>query len=260
MSATRIIYTIIGLAIFLLASTTHAFALTPTPDPYYCTQDAECGCGIDRYTLQCTIKNVRELNGVCNAPDFCNGITGRCGPKCISNRCQFSCGTSITPTPTCTPIPPCALPGANPICQLDPNRNWCQPTPTPTCSIKPVCVQAPCEFPTPPGGWCGTPTPYDESPLNCRGSGGVWKDFPNACADHCGIEAMFCAQVITASCDCGVNSCWNGASCTPNRPLTAPINPRRILTNYGRTPAIIDFIRDGITNVLDILFNWTRRS
>jgi len=53
----------------------------------------------------------------------------------------------------------------------------------------------------------------------CVQSGGKWTEFPNACADTCEFvrgEVDICAQVITESCDCGPNRCWNGMSCELN--------------------------------------------
>ncbi|MBD3388819.1 MAG: hypothetical protein GF416_07105 [Candidatus Altiarchaeales archaeon] len=50
----------------------------------------------------------------------------------------------------------------------------------------------------------------------CAVAGGVWKQFPNACADSCAHQRnpeVMCAQVITDGCECGENMCWNGASC-----------------------------------------------
>lgn len=216
--------------IFCIAYIVHpqsVHALTPPLDPYFCNNDSDCGCGLDSQTQQCTIKNIAFLNGACNAPDFCTGIAGRCGPKCHDHRCQFSCDQSSI-------------------------------TPTPTCSIKPVCVQAPCEFPTPPGGGCGTPTPYDESQPKCIGSGGTWREFPHACADRCGTEAAFCAQVMTNSCDCGTNQCWNGDSCVPQLPITAPITAKQLLSRYNIVNSWVDYIQDQVTNTLDIIFQWTR--
>ena len=52
----------------------------------------------------------------------------------------------------------------------------------------------------------------------CEMSGGDWRQFPNACADTCSYAAdnsMVCAQVLTYSCDCGTDMCWNGAACEP---------------------------------------------
>lgn len=49
---------------------------------------------------------------------------------------------------------------------------------------------------------------------DCVDSGGVWHQFPNACADKCGTQDDdLCAEVLTMSCDCGENRCWNGSSC-----------------------------------------------
>lgn len=89
--------------------------LVPQPDSYgcprppicdtatnACTSNADCLCGLDRNTRQCAIGNRANITGRCNAPDFCTGISGKCGPACVNNRCQFQCPGS--PTPTATPI------------------------------------------------------------------------------------------------------------------------------------------------------------
>lgn len=48
----------------------------------------------------------------------------------------------------------------------------------------------------------------------CRQAGGEWREFPDACADRCG-QADVCAKVLTPSCDCGPQRCWNGVTCKP---------------------------------------------
>lgn len=53
----------------------------------------------------------------------------------------------------------------------------------------------------------------------CVQSGGEWREFGNACADTCEYvrgKVDVCAQVITESCDCGPNKCWNGMTCELN--------------------------------------------
>ena len=77
-----------------------------------------------------------------------------------------------------------------------------------------------------------TPTPTD--PIgSCRNSGGEWKQFTNSCADNCYSsnppQPIACAQVLTMSCDCGTNACWNGTKCTANQPppptpTSTPVN------------------------------------
>lgn len=50
---------------------------------------------------------------------------------------------------------------------------------------------------------------------SCASGNGIWKKFPNGCADSC-ISKMgpaVCTSVITESCDCGENRCWNGSAC-----------------------------------------------
>lgn len=56
----------------------------------------------------------------------------------------------------------------------------------------------------------------EESKL-CTNSGGKIKDFRNMCADKCSIKKdQICAQVITKSCDCGPDKCWNNNQCIKN--------------------------------------------
>ena len=49
----------------------------------------------------------------------------------------------------------------------------------------------------------------------CEKSGGTWREFSNGCVDSCSAkgEDIFCTQVLTMGCDCGVDRCWNGLSC-----------------------------------------------
>ncbi|MFC1654113.1 hypothetical protein ACFL1M_04670 [Patescibacteria group bacterium] len=56
-----------------------------------CSIDADCGCGLDYLTNQCAIQNNDYLSGRCTAPDFCTGISGDCGPKCVDNQCRLEC-------------------------------------------------------------------------------------------------------------------------------------------------------------------------
>lgn len=73
--------------------------LSPTPDPTKCSTDADCTCG--KLNNSCAFVNKQYSQGICTTPDFCTGISGRCGPKCVSGSCAMSCpSTTITPTPT----------------------------------------------------------------------------------------------------------------------------------------------------------------
>ena len=49
----------------------------------------------------------------------------------------------------------------------------------------------------------------------CKNSGGKMKDFRNGCADKCGTKEV-CTQIITRSCDCGPDKCWNNNQCIKN--------------------------------------------
>jgi hypothetical protein len=55
----------------------------------------------------------------------------------------------------------------------------------------------------------------EEQVSSCKSDRGIWKKFSNACADQCisRSNSAICASVITDSCDCGQNRCWNGESC-----------------------------------------------
>ncbi|MCF7861312.1 hypothetical protein K9M79_03615 [Candidatus Woesearchaeota archaeon] len=55
---------------------------------------------------------------------------------------------------------------------------------------------------------CGEVTEMER----CENAEGNWKEFPNSCADRCDAGAV-CAQVITESCDCGPDMCWDGTDC-----------------------------------------------
>ena len=61
-----------------------------------------------------------------------------------------------------------------------------------------------------------TPPNNDTQKSSCSNSGGTWKEFPNGCADSCyGTSTpAVCTSVITESCDCGQDKCWNGSQCT----------------------------------------------
>jgi hypothetical protein len=56
----------------------------------------------------------------------------------------------------------------------------------------------------------------DDPKAECLRVGKQWKTFANACADTCAYnrgESDICAQVLTESCDCGLNKCWDGTTC-----------------------------------------------
>lgn len=63
--------------------------------------------------------------------------------------------------------------------------------------------------------------PQPSANAGCAASGGTWELFPDSCADSCEIvnnPNPVCLQVITASCDCGPDKCWDGLTCI-NNPL-----------------------------------------
>ncbi|MFC1711426.1 DUF5050 domain-containing protein [Patescibacteria group bacterium] len=53
-----------------------------------------------------------------------------------------------------------------------------------------------------------SPSPSPDPQTACVNEGGTWSEFPNGCADICGVSDN-CIQVVTWSCDCGDNKCWN---------------------------------------------------
>ena len=58
-------------------------------------------------------------------------------------------------------------------------------------------------------------TSFEKRPA-CEDSGGVWRQFGNACADGCLVKFnkfTMCAQALTYSCDCLENSCFDGDKC-----------------------------------------------
>lgn len=55
--------------------------------------------------------------------------------------------------------------------------------------------------------------------FKCTKDGGRWKGFPDSCADTCAFirgSDVGCKEVITPSCDCGPDKCWNGEGCEFN--------------------------------------------
>jgi hypothetical protein len=57
-------------------------------------------------------------------------------------------------------------------------------------------------------------TQLQDPQAECNRVEGEWREFPNACADKCDAGDI-CAQVLTMSCDCGPDRCWNGRTCVP---------------------------------------------
>jgi|SRR3989344_2821379 len=60
-----------------------------------------------------------------------------------------------------------------------------------------------------------------EERLYCDESGGEWVAFPNPCStDECRLltspRGDGCVQVMTESCNCGPDKCWNGQECVEN--------------------------------------------
>lgn len=71
----------------------------------------------------------------------------------------------------------------------------------------------------------------EDPQLECVRVGGEWKDFPTPCStEECSIVRSggsdICIQVITPSCDCAPDSCWNGKTCEKTNPNTELGNNR----------------------------------
>ncbi|MBL6665184.1 MAG: hypothetical protein ISQ34_05000 [Rickettsiales bacterium] len=58
-------------------------------------------------------------------------------------------------------------------------------------------------------------TSFEKRPA-CEKSGGVWRQFGDACGDGCLVKFdkfVMCAQALTYSCDCLENRCFDGKRC-----------------------------------------------
>ena len=55
----------------------------------------------------------------------------------------------------------------------------------------------------------------------CSRAGGKWKRFSSGCADSCFLARAtsnpLCTMVLTDSCDCGPDKCWDGQTCVDNQ-------------------------------------------
>ncbi|MEM5813190.1 MAG: hypothetical protein QXU71_02425 [Candidatus Aenigmatarchaeota archaeon] len=54
----------------------------------YCQTDEDCACGVDKETGKCAIGNKRYIDTSRQCPDFCTGIAGHLGIKCVNNICM----------------------------------------------------------------------------------------------------------------------------------------------------------------------------
>jgi hypothetical protein len=83
---------------------------------------------------------------------------------------------------------------------------------------------------------CPSESPViDPDVQQCRQAGGEWTQFPNGCVDSCAYAAnpqMMCATVLTTSCECGPDHCWNGNTCLPNPTPTSPPTSPTICPQY----------------------------
>jgi len=58
-------------------------------------------------------------------------------------------------------------------------------------------------------------TSFEKRPA-CEASGGVWRQYGNACADGCLVKFdkfRMCAQALTYACDCLKDKCFDGQRC-----------------------------------------------
>lgn len=172
-----------------------------------------------------------------NSCEICLKRCDRFSKPTWTERCKKRCERicpQITPTHTPIPIPTYRQPTPTPI----PTRRPSTPTPTapsrcgngfcepgeadeyycPEC--KPgdqPCSLRPCYFKP---GSCPQDCNNSEQEL-CLKQGGNWRQFNNSCADKCLDPRIMqldlaCLEVITESCDCGPEMCWNGQSCIKN--------------------------------------------
>ena len=121
---------------------------------------------------------------------------------------------SFTSTPSTTPVSPSPVPRESPepptSCQTDadcpPSIGVCSPDNCPSWR----CISGRCVY---------LEDVKDEVAL-CKLAGGVYRRFPTTCADTCEFVrkglAVFCGEVMTDSCDCGPDKCWNGTFCELN--------------------------------------------
>ncbi|MCK5021878.1 MAG: hypothetical protein KAR54_01345 [Candidatus Pacebacteria bacterium] len=79
----------------------------------------------------------------------------------------------------------------------------------------------------------------------CSNAGGEWQKFSNTCANTCSFERnkenSICAEVITESCNCGTDKCWNGKSC------------EGIQTNEQKGDILQNTIRTNIQNIKEVI-------
>lgn len=59
------------------------------PTEKYCEVDADCACGVHTGTTgNCFYGNKKYVNTLQQCPDFCTGIAGNLGIKCVDNGCE----------------------------------------------------------------------------------------------------------------------------------------------------------------------------
>ncbi len=79
-------YLILGFVALLVLS---GFSLSVPRDESYCQADVDCACGTHVKTGDCFVGNKAYVNVLKQCPDYCSGIAGNLGVKCISNKCSI---------------------------------------------------------------------------------------------------------------------------------------------------------------------------
>ncbi|MBI4176750.1 MAG: hypothetical protein HY516_00120 [Candidatus Aenigmarchaeota archaeon] len=53
----------------------------------FCSADSDCACGVNTRTKECFYGNEKYVDKNSQCPDFCSGIGGNLGIKCVKNEC-----------------------------------------------------------------------------------------------------------------------------------------------------------------------------
>ncbi|MEM2768558.1 MAG: hypothetical protein QXL50_01370 [Candidatus Pacearchaeota archaeon] len=63
--------------------------ITGSSSKLFCQTDSDCACGVDKETRECAFGNKKYIDTSKQCPDFCTGIGGNLGVKCINNSCKI---------------------------------------------------------------------------------------------------------------------------------------------------------------------------
>ncbi|MEM1577560.1 MAG: hypothetical protein QXM27_00885 [Candidatus Pacearchaeota archaeon] len=80
-----LLFLFLSLSVFLLYGCKEKMEV----DKFYCKDDSDCACGIDKETGECAFGNKEYIDTSKQCPDFCTGIGGNLGVKCINNSCKI---------------------------------------------------------------------------------------------------------------------------------------------------------------------------